>query len=461
MVIDPSTMLASGSSLKMGGFTFKVGLQGSISSLKSVGSGLPAGVFVSGESILVRQAGTVLEGYDLRGYSVAVQANNVTIKNNLFNATGQHTVLQGASYSGMVVEFNTFDGAKANNRVNIDMVLNDNTATIRNNEFFNLPSDAINTVGGTVENNYLAGASYQVGAHADAISIHRTVAPIMIRGNYIDYVSRSDAPQGTNAAIKIVSHFGTISDVTVDANVLLGGGYTIYAGPDKYAVSNVTFTGNDVGLGKYGALMEGNHGASFTYSNGGGIVSSSLAAAATTSAASGAAPATGTSIRSPATPVKTITGTDNQDGVHGTDGKDIIQLKKGADVVQAHGGNDTIIGGGGKDWMAGQSGNDVFVYASAKDSRPGAANRDIILDFGFGKDKIDLHLIDANARLAGDQAFAWIGSKAYSGHAGELRCVTTGSHALVGGDVNGDGKADFQIEIWGPRYGVAATDFHL
>jgi hypothetical protein len=263
--IDPSTMAGPGSSLTLNGATFQVGLQSSVSSLKSVASGLPGGVSASGGAIEVTEPGAVLDGYDFRGYSISVQADNVTIRNSLFDATGYHTVHQGAGSSRMVVEYNTFDGQKANIDTHSDMVLSEEDATIRNNEFVNLPSDAVNTAGGLIERNYFAGASYQAGAHADAISIHRTVAPLIIHENYIDYIDRADAAQGSNAAIKIVSHFGAIADVTVHANVLLGGGYTIYTGPDKHPVSNVSFTNNDVGLGQYGDLMGGSHGEKFTY----------------------------------------------------------------------------------------------------------------------------------------------------------------------------------------------------
>jgi Ca-dependent carbohydrate-binding module xylan-binding len=268
-VINQSMMFGSGSSVAMNGSTFQVGLQGG--ALKSVGSGLPAGVSVSGQAIAIKQAGAVLDGYDLRGYSVTVQANGVTIKNSLLNATGYHTITQTAGASGLVVEFNTFDGQKANGTINGDMVMSETVATIRNNEFFNLPADGVNTAGGLIEHNYFSGASYQSGAHADAISIHRTVAPVTIRGNYIDSIKSADAAQGTNAAIKIVSHFGAINDVTVDGNVLIGGGYNAYVGQDKGAITNVRLTNNLMGLTEYGDregqyLFPGNHGANFSMS---------------------------------------------------------------------------------------------------------------------------------------------------------------------------------------------------
>jgi hypothetical protein len=163
-------------------------------------------------------------------------------------------------------------------------------------------------------------------------------------------------------------------------------------------------------------------------------------------------------------PAPTISGTDKQDFKDGTSSNDVIQLKSGADVLQAKGGNDIIIGGGDKDWLAGQSGDDVFVYTSIADSKVGAGARDEILDwgtlFGVGKDKIDLKLIDANTSASGDQGFSWVGTKAFSGTAGELRSFMDGQNVVVEGDVNADGKADFQIQING-KASLSAQDFVL
>ncbi len=51
--------------------------------------------------------------------------------------------------------------------------------------------------------------------------------------------------------------------------------------------------------------------------------------------------------------------------------------------------------------------------------------------------------------MAGNQAFKFIGVQAFHGIAGELHYVTSGGSRIVEGDVNGDGKADFQIKITG------------
>ena len=68
----------------------------------------------------------------------------------------------------------------------------------------------------------------------------------------------------------------------------------------------------------------------------------------------------------------------------------------------------------------------------------------MIRDFSRAQgDDIDLSGIDANAKAAGNQAFSFIGDKAFSGKAGELQY----KNGIVAGDVNGDKAADFHIEI--------------
>jgi serralysin len=481
--INQATMLGTGSSLTLNGSTFGVGVQGSASALKSVGSGLPSGVTVSGNAVTVKQAGAVLSDYDFRGYSISVQADNVTIKNSLFNAVSYHTIGQASNATGLKVLGNTFDGQKANGTINGDMVMSENAATISNNEFINLPADAINTAGGLIEHNYFSGASYQSGAHADAISVHRTVSPLTIRENYIDFVKPADAAQGTNAALKIVSHFGTINDVTIDHNVAIGGGFNAYVGQDKYAVSNVKLTNNLMGLSEYGDkegqfLMPGDHGAGFTMAGNtlfsgaantlafgasavDAVVSQTVQAAAnllqpqTSSQTQGwTQPVAATQPVSPSLSTATISGTDARDIVTGTAGHDVIQLNGGSDIVSAGGGDDIIIPGAGKDWMSGQGGNDTFLFTALSDSRVGP-DHDVINDFGFGRDKIDLHhLADSTG-----ETLAFNGTGVFSGRDGEVRAYASGASSFVEVDINGDKQADFQIET-NPHV-FTASDFIL
>ena len=99
-------------------------------------------------------------------------------------------------------------------------------------------------------------------------------------------------------------------------------------------------------------------------------------------------------------------------------------------------GDDTLVGGLGADTLTGGKGADIFKFNSVKETGIDVKTRDIITDFKHSeKDKIDLSGIDANAKIAGDQAFKFIGSKNFSKDAtAELRFDVT-SHILYGSTI--------------------------
>jgi hypothetical protein len=66
----------------------------------------------------------------------------------------------------------------------------------------------------------------------------------------------------------------------------------------------------------------------------------------------------------------------------------------------------------------------------------------------------------AASGLASDQAFNLIGAGAFTHTAGELQAKYYGANALVSGDVDGNGQADFQILLSG-NLALQATDFLL
>ncbi|MGH6736861.1 MAG: beta strand repeat-containing protein [Methyloceanibacter sp.] len=149
---------------------------------------------------------------------------------------------------------------------------------------------------------------------------------------------------------------------------------------------------------------------------------------------------------------------------HPTTVADSIDAKGGNDKVDARAGNDTIFGGSGKDTLKGGDGNDVitggahhdllyggsgsddFDFNKISESKKGS-QRDKINHFQRNQDDIDLRDIDAKGGVSGNQKFKWIGKDDFSETKGELRYEDNGSKVIVQGDVNGDGKADFEIFV--------------
>jgi serralysin len=138
----------------------------------------------------------------------------------------------------------------------------------------------------------------------------------------------------------------------------------------------------------------------------------------------------------------------------GAGGADVLTGGNGNDWLFGLGGNDRLVGRVGTDRMAGGTGADDFVFGTTGQSRVGTA-RDVISDFQPGIDDIDLASIDANTGASGNQAFRYIGAQAFA-RAGDLRYAG----GIVAGDVNGDGRPDFEIAVTGSPT-LTGADFIL
>lgn len=122
----------------------------------------------------------------------------------------------------------------------------------------------------------------------------------------------------------------------------------------------------------------------------------------------------------------------------------------GVNTITGGAGADQLTGGGGGDTLTGGGGADRFVYSALTDTQPGAGLEDTITDFvDAGGDRIDLSALDADALIAGDQAFAFLGSAAFTGVAGQLRYQISAGDTVVMGDVDGDTNADFTLRLLG------------
>lgn len=134
--------------------------------------------------------------------------------------------------------------------------------------------------------------------------------------------------------------------------------------------------------------------------------------------------------------------------INGTgNGANNILTGNGANnTLTGNGGDDDLIGGVGADTLTGNAGADDFIYTAINQSTVAAAGRDTITAFVSGADRIDLSVIDADAGVAGDQAFTFIGAAAFSA-AGQVRYAGGALQANIGG-ANGN-AADFQIQLTG------------
>jgi hypothetical protein len=170
----------------------------------------------------------------------------------------------------------------------------------------------------------------------------------------------------------------------------------------------------------------------------------------------------GTDIRAQFFDPKIFTGTDNADTwtggnlidqITGGLAGDTLGGLGGNDIISGEAGGDVLTGGLGKDLLAGGGDGDIFDFNLKGESLKGAL-RDVIADFVHLTDDMDVSGIDAKSG-AGNQAFKWIGKKAFHDVKGELhyklmnKAGTANDKTIVEGDINGNGRPDFQIELTG------------
>lgn len=143
----------------------------------------------------------------------------------------------------------------------------------------------------------------------------------------------------------------------------------------------------------------------------------------------------------------TVRAAGGDDQIKGGDGNDVLRGGTGDDVIYGRQDDDRLVGGRGDDTLIGGGGDDTFVFRAAGDLGDAAGATDTITDFHQG-DRIDLRHVEAGAETRGLEL-------------GENLTVALHKHTtLVSGDLDGDGKADFVIELAG-RHHLGDSDFLL
>ncbi|HET9427466.1 MAG TPA: calcium-binding protein, partial [Allosphingosinicella sp.] len=159
----------------------------------------------------------------------------------------------------------------------------------------------------------------------------------------------------------------------------------------------------------------------------------------------------------------TLVGNSGANQLWGELGDDSLSGNAGDDTIDGGGGNDQIRGGSGLDSLIGGEGSDLFLFGSADEISIKVGGQwlsDVILDFDAGGesasssvDRIDLSGLDAISKSKSDDAFSFIGDGAFTGVAGQLHALATGTDEqgrtiyLIEGDMNGDSIADFQLSV--------------
>ncbi|HVM37014.1 MAG TPA: Ig-like domain-containing protein [Sphingomicrobium sp.] len=167
-----------------------------------------------------------------------------------------------------------------------------------------------------------------------------------------------------------------------------------------------------------------------------------------------------------------LVGGNGADLLYGEDGDDYLYGGAGADHLDGGGGNDRLFGGDGDDRLVGGSGDDILAGGAGSDKLTGGSGKDIfiftrteigtskrgehdvITDFQQGTDKIDI------SALYGGGAYNGLKNGALSGRATDAYKVgyySESGKTWLEGDIDGDGRADFVIEMTG-AYKLTGSD---
>jgi Ca2+-binding RTX toxin-like protein len=163
-----------------------------------------------------------------------------------------------------------------------------------------------------------------------------------------------------------------------------------------------------------------------------------------------------------------LDGGRHNDVLRGGLDADTLLGTSGNDSLFGDAGNDVLTGGTGRDNLTGGTGRDHFDFNTYLETGKTGSTRDVIKDFVRGYDKIDLSTIDANGAAARNGRFTFVVREDgdFTDTRGQLiwdrqnNAGTTRDRTIVSGDVNGDGCADFTIELTGLKT-LTSSDFIL
>jgi hypothetical protein len=427
--------------------------------------------------VVVNGSGTVanplvLSGYNFDGVCVTVNGSYVTIEDCTFNDTGGTVAAvqqMNTGGTGLTVKNCTFSGGTGGTTEPCSIFGNySGYLAVIDNAFIDSPSHPVTISNGIVTGNYFSGAGYIPGAHSDAISIQSTSGPVTVSNNFIDWTNNADAPTSTGSAIRIATDGGNTSNVSVTGNVIMGGGWSVYAQPttitylasgaqgvlgQKGALTNVNITGNYIGFGTTGALYPTPApGVSFV---GNSIFDYTNPQYSTNAWNAYLANGVGTAYLVSSTGNAIVANPAGSTTVNGA-GQFIHMYGSTSETV--------FIGGPGTQYPTGGSGANIFKYLAISDSI--ATHADNISNFDLAKDVIDLSAINADPQGA-VQNFTFIGTAPFSGSAGQVRYqynpttnYTLVQAELVGNSIAGADNPDFQIQLYG-NLTLTAANFAL
>jgi len=301
-------------------------------------TGLPDGVtLLPSGSISIDKPGVTISGLDIKG-TVYINAANVTLEDCKITSNAFYIVKIKDGVTGVTVQDCEINGTGANNEGSNGIA---GQGTFLRNNIYNVENGiTIQGNNSVIQDNYIHNLKASGSPHYDGIQIDGGVSNVTISHNTVinDY--------GQTSAVMIDNYFGPVSNVKVDGNLLIGGGYTIYSDGQFTggSITGVSITNNHIGGAQWGdTYFRGNSPAYSGNVSDGESIESTLGHQADDGHTTTPPVVTPPVVTPPVTTVPPVVDkpTTSQPST-GTDGHDTLMGKSAAETHSGGSGNDTV-----------------------------------------------------------------------------------------------------------------------
>lgn len=225
----------------------------------STNTGVPSGVTLTASGgFTASTAGATYSALNITG-QVHITANNVTLKNSKVTyAILGFVVNIDDGVTGTIVKNTEINGVGTGNDGSCGIA---GPGTFTANNIYNVENGICPTTGATtIQDNYIHTLVASGSPHYDGIQMDGNMTNVTISHNTIYNANNAVS------ATMVDNYFGPISNITINNNILLGGGYSAYCDGSFTAnvPSNIQYTNNHFGGAVYGDLYTNNCTPTFT-----------------------------------------------------------------------------------------------------------------------------------------------------------------------------------------------------
>ena len=213
-------------------------------------TGVPAGTtLTASDSLSIDTPGALVEGMDVAG-TVSINASNVTFRRSRVTGSAFSIIRVKDGVTGVRIEDVIINGQGLSGTSNSMGVMG--PATVLRADISGVENGVVPSSGSLIQDSWIHNLAAPGEPHIDGIQMDGGLSNIRVLHNTID-MSEWDQ----TAAVMIDNFFGPISNIQVDRNRLLGGGYTVYADGQFSggSITGVSFTNNHIARGYFGNAL--------------------------------------------------------------------------------------------------------------------------------------------------------------------------------------------------------------